>query len=104
MSTLLRDSAEGSVCVREMIDMVYSLACHPLHSTRWLVDGTVLLKGLIQIWPQQVSDEQWKDIMVLKLTSTVNKMNPLHTKQFLLVYVQRDLYKLSKITLNHLFT
>ena len=56
MSILLRDSAEGSVCVREMIDTVYSLACHPLHSTRWLVDGTVLLKCLIQIWPQQVSE------------------------------------------------
>ena len=65
MSTLLRDSAEGSVCVREMIDMVYSLACHPLHSTHKYGHSRFL-------------NEQWKDIMVLKLTSTVNKMNPLH--------------------------
>ena len=33
-----------------MIDMVYSLACHLLHSTRWQDDGIVLLINSKQIY------------------------------------------------------
>ena len=86
MSILLQDNAEGSVREREMIDMVYSLACHLLHSTRWQDDGIVLQN---KYGNTRILKEQWKDIMVLKLTSTVNELNPLHTKQFLLAYTER---------------
>ena len=41
--------SEGFVRDREMIDMIYSLACHLLHSTRWQDDGIVLLINSKQI-------------------------------------------------------